>query len=180
MKKFWIIAVAGFSHLLFERFSTYEDAKKEAQKRAERTPGIKFNILGLESVVTGESTINVTWEPNENIIYVCYGVDSLIKVELTDRDGKPLDLKDLYVQFIVLPKKEMGDETALFNETKRWVSPEQDPYPYDGFKSNVVEYIIGKESFSEPKDYWYQVRIHYAENHPTVYKEGLFSVIKEN
>lgn len=180
MKKFWIIAVAGFSHLLFERFSTYEDAKNEAQKRAERTPGIKFNILGLESVVTGTSTVDVKWEPDDNTIYIYANTDSLIKVELTDKDGKPLDLEDLYVQFIVLPKKDMHDESALFNETKRWVSPEQDPYPYDGFKSNVVEYLIDKELFTEEAEYWYEVRIHYASNEPSIYKEGKFSVIAEN
>ena len=162
MRKFWIIAVNGVAHMFSERFYSFTDAKKEAERRAKLSPYNTFMVLALQSYVEGASKVTVSWEGEDHEdITVLQNTPALISVELIDDDGEPLDLEGMQVQFIVLPYQDADDSQAIFNETKRWVAPEVDPYPYDGFKSNVVEYLITADYLKNTADYWYEVRITY-------------------
>ena len=181
MRKFWIIAVNGVAHMLNERFYSYPEALDEAENRAKKSPNNTFLVLGLKMYVTGKNNVTVVWNGDDyEEITVRKNTTSIISVELTDAEGQPLDLNGLQVQFIVLPTKDSPDTDAIFNETKRWVDPSVDPYPANGFKSNVVEYLIDATLLPEVANYWYQVRIMYDE-HPEddgVYQEGDFLVIE--
>lgn len=181
MKKFWIIAVNGVAHMMNERFYSYQEALDEAEKRAKLSPNNTFLVLGLKMYVKGKNNVTVIWDGEDyEEITVRKNTTSLITVELTDSDGNPLSLEGLQVQFIILPNKNSPDSEAIFNETKRWVDPEVDPYPENGFQSNAVEYLIDATVIPEVANYWYQVRIMY-DAHPEdndVYQEGDFLVIE--
>lgn len=181
MKKFWIIAVNGIAHLMGERFYSYSDAKIEAERRAKMSPNNTFLILTLKAYVIGKNNVTVSWDGDDfEEIMAKQHTTSLVSVELTDDDGDPLDLNGLQVQFIILPTKDSPDSEAIFDETKRWVDPSVDPYPWDGFKANVVEYVVDASLLPDVAEYWYQVRITYDE-HPEdndVYQEGSFIVVE--
>lgn len=181
MKRFWIIAVNGVAHTLNERFYSYADAKIEAARRAKMSPNNTFLILSLKSYVIGKNHVKLSWNDHFEDITATQNTPTLVSVELTDINGEPLNLDNLRVQFIILPTRYSDDSSAIFNETKRWVDPSVDPYPYDGFKSNVVEYIVPASNLPYIADYWYQVRITYdnTPDEPTVYKEGDFFVIED-
>ena len=182
MRKFWIIAVNGVAHMMSERFYSYQEAQAEAEKRAKKSPNNTFLVLGLKTYVSGQNNVTVNWDGEDyEEISAKVRTTSLVSVELTDQDGQPLDLEGLQVQFIILPTKDSPDIDAIFDETKRWVDPSEDPYPPDGFRSNVVEYVVDASLLPEPAQYWYQVRIMY-DTHPEdndVYQEGDFLVIED-
>lgn len=162
MRKFWIIAVNGVAHMMNERFYSYQEALDEAEKRAKLSPNNTFLVLALQSYVEGATQVTVNWDGEDHKdITVVQNTPTLISVDLIDDDGEPLNLEGLHVQFIILPYQNADDSIAIFNETKRWVAPEVDPYPSDGFKSNVVEYLITADYLKNIADYWYEVRIKY-------------------
>lgn len=182
MRKFWIIAVNGVAHMMGERFYSYQEAQVEAERRAKLSPNNTFLILALKTYVIGSNNVSVSWDGEDyEEITAIQNTTALVSVELTDDDGQPLDLHGLQVQFIILPSKDSPDTDAIFNETKIWVDPSVDPYPENGFKSNVVEYVVDARVIPDVAQYWYQVRIMYDE-HPEyndVYQEGDFFVVED-
>ena len=70
MTKFWTITVAGMYNTLTERFYTYEQAKNEAIKRAQKAPNLTFLVLELKGYAQGNSVVEVDYEDSLEITHV--------------------------------------------------------------------------------------------------------------
>lgn len=85
MTKFWTIVVAGMYNTLTERFYTYEQAKNEAIKRAQKAPNLTFLVLELKGYAQGTSNTEVSYTDDETEdIKVIDDKDNNIIINITE------------------------------------------------------------------------------------------------
>lgn len=177
MEKFWSIFVANMPNNLNERFTDYNDAVKEANRRSELFPDNIFLVMELCGYAKGTQSVTTEYIGDINdIIRVSSGDPLNISIAFTDNQGNPLDLSGCNVQFIILPKKDSSDEEAMYNETKINVDPTISPYPENGFSNNVALFYVPNTVTQTKGTYYYQLRIFYPDGIKEIYVDSTFVV----
>lgn len=179
MEKFWIVAVANTYNPLSERFYTYDDAKKEADRRAQMSPDVNFLVLELKGFARGTKIVDSVFESSDAIEVIELNKDDVTKITLyfTDDVGNKLDLSNCSVQFIVLPTPTTDYDNAMLNQIKTFVPTEEQLTP-DTFTGNKADFIISSDVTKNTGMFWYKVILiyHTDPEESVVYKENNFIV----
>lgn len=179
MEKFWIVAVANTYNSLSERFYTYDDAKKEADRRAQMSPDVNFLVLELKGFARGTKIVDSVFESSDaiEVIELNKGDTTKLTLYFTDDIGNKLDLSNCSIQFVVLPTPESEYENALYNKIKTYV-PTDDLITDDTFTGNRSDFIISSDVTKNIGMFWYKVLLiyHTDPEESVVYKENNFIV----